>query len=64
MKKKLMRIALCCVLVLSGVALLIPAQAREEAKIAFQTSRDKGKLDILWGMRIYVMDVDGRINAT
>ena len=59
MKKKLMRIALSCVLVLSGVAPFIPAQAREEAKIAFQTSRDKGKLDILWGMRIYVMDVDG-----
>ena len=60
MKKKLIYIALSCVLVLSGVAEFVPARAREEAKIAFQTSRDKGKLDVLWGMRIYVMGADGK----
>jgi hypothetical protein len=55
LKHKFVYLALSCVLLLNGVALLITvlAQAPQQARIAFTSNRD-GNLEI------YVMDVDGK----
>jgi len=54
-KQKLVYIASGCVLLLSGVLLLInvQAQAPQQAQIAFQSNRDGNQ-------EIYVMDADGK----
>jgi Tol biopolymer transport system component len=54
-KQRLLYIVLSCLLILSGVVLLInvPAQAPEQAQITFQSDRDGN-----W--EIYAIDTDGR----
>ena len=65
MKKKLMYIALSCVLLLSVVVLFINAQAPEESKIAFGAGR-RHPGNPLVRSEISVMDEDGnnQLNIT